>query len=414
MKNCNIESELLEKKQASESQESLEISSAAVQVGENPESEELSGTLPNQDPILNTSDTAEVDGSDTGAISEFPNLLDQYFDSYSLGDGGPPIFLEKDLKLSDLGISEDDGWQKIPPQEMGVHCGDCVEFMKNSMEDEIVDATITSPPYDSLRTYNGYEFDFEATARELFRVTKSGGLVIWVVGDTVVNGSETGTSFRQALFFQEIGFKIHDTMIYEKTGVSYPSIGRYTPIFDYMFVFSKGKPKTFNPICDLPKLWEGSWGKLSTRNKDGSLKCRDLPNEGKGSSGRAEDGRYGYKQRTNIWVIKNGHGFGSRDKIAYEHPAIFPEQLANDHIITWSNPGDLIFDPMCGSGTTLKMALLNARKLIGVDISQKYCEIAVKRLVGVFTKLPVFSVGQGPDRADQYRGDRAQRMIFCE
>ena len=234
----------------------------------------------------------------------------------------------------------------------------------------------------------------------MFRVTKPGGVVIWVVGDSVVNGSESGTSFRQALFFQEIGFNIHDTMIYEKTGVSYPSIGRYTPIFDYMFVFSKGKPKTFNPICDLPKLWEGSWGKLSTRNKDGSLKCRNLPNEGKGCSGRAEDGRYGYKQRTNIWVIKNGRGFGTKDDIAYQHPATFPEQLPNDHIITWSNPGDLIFDPMCGSGTTLKMALLNSRKFIGVDISQRYCEIAVKRLAAVSPELLIFSDGQALDDTD--------------
>ena len=182
MRNCNIESELLEQKQASESQESLEISSAGVQVGENPESEELFRNLPNQDPILNTSDTAEVDNSEPDEISEFPNLLDQYFDSYSIGDDGPPIFLEKDLKLSDLGISDEEssGWQKIPSKEIGVHCGDCVEFMKNNMEDQIVDATITSPPYDSLRTYNGYEFDFEATARELFRVTKPGGVVVWV------------------------------------------------------------------------------------------------------------------------------------------------------------------------------------------------------------------------------------------
>ena len=237
--------------------------------------------------------------------------------------------------------------------------------------------------------------------------------MVWVVGDAVVNGSETGTSFRQALYLKEIGFNVHDIMIYQKTGVSYPSINRYTQVFDFMIILSKGKPKTFNPICDVPKLWAGSWGKLSTRNKDGSLKCRNLPNEGKGCSGRAEDGRYGYKQRSNIWILKNGYGFGSRDKIAYQHPATFPEQLPNDHIITWSNPGNLIFDPFCGSGTTLKMALLNNRKFIGVDISEEYCEIAAKRLVGVFTKLPVLSDGLAPDHKDQNVKDGAQGMLFC-
>ena len=138
-----------------------------------------------------------------------------------------------------------------------------------------------------------------------------------------------------------------------------------------------------------------------------------MKNEGKGTSGRSEDGRYGYKQRSNIWIIKNGYGFGSRDKIAYQHPATFPEQLPNDHIITWSNPGDLIFDPFCGSGTTLKMALLNNRKFIGVDISEEYCEIAAKRLVGVFTKLPVLSDGLAPDHKDQNVKDGAQGMLFC-
>ncbi len=400
MRNCNIESELFEKTQASESQESLEISSAFVPVGENPVSEEHTGNLPNQDPILNTSDTAEVDNSEPDEISEFPNSLDQYFDSYSIGDDGPPIFLEKDLKLSDLGISDEEssGWQKIPSKEMGVHCGDCVEFMRKNVSDEVIDLVVTSPPYDQLRNYEGYKFNFEATAEALYRVIKPGGIVVWVVNDGVINGSKSLTSFKQSLYFKEIGFNVHDIMIYQKTGVSYPSINRYTQIFDFMIILSKGKPKTFNPICDVPKLWEGSWGQLSTRNCDGSLKRRNLKNEGKGSSGRSEDGRYGYKQRSNIWIIKNGYGFGSRDKIAYQHPATFPEQLPNDHIITWSNPGDLIFDPFCGSGTTLKMALLNNRKFIGVDISEEYCEIAVKRLVGVFTKLPVLSAGQVPDR----------------
>jgi site-specific DNA-methyltransferase (adenine-specific) len=267
---------------------------------------------------------------------------------------------------------------------MGVHCGDCVEFMRDKMEAEIIDLVVTSPPYDQLRNYEGYKFNFEATAEELYRVIKPGGIVVWVVGDATINGDETGTSFRQALYFKEIGFKLHDTMIYEKTGVSYPSIGRYTQIFEYMFVFSKGKPNKFNPIKDVAKRWpEGSWGKTSSRKQDGTLDTKTLK-EGDGS---------GFKQRTNIWIIRNGYGFGTKDKITYQHPASFPEKLAKGHILSWSNPDDLVFDPFSGSGTTLKMALINNRKFIGVDISQKYCEIAVKRLVGVFTKLPVLSAG---------------------
>ncbi|MGO8880356.1 MAG: DNA-methyltransferase [Desulfomonilaceae bacterium] len=358
---------------------------------EEKQAEDFTGTFPNQDIHLNTSDTADIDKSDPSEISEFPNILDEYFDSYSIGDGGPPILLEKGLKLPSLGISEDDGWQKIPANGMAVHCGDCVEFMKNIMEDEIVDATITSPPYDSLRAYNGYEFDFEAIALELYRVTKPGGVVVWVVGDAVVNGSKSLTSFRQALYFKEIGFNIHDVMIYQKTGASYPSINRYIQLSEYMFVFSKGKPKTFNPICDAPIRWSGgSWGKTSRRKRDGTLDTQTI---------KQGDGN-GFKKRSNIWVIKNGRGFGTKDVIAYEHPATFPEDLADGHILTWSNPNDLIFDPMCGSGTTLKMALINGRKFVGVDVSEKYCGIAVKRLAGLFPELLVFSVDQALDRKD--------------
>ncbi len=345
----------MKKEQTSEFQESLyhlEQPGAPILIRKNPEIKEIFKTLPDQEADSGQVVKVDKDKFDTGKISEFPNLLDEYFDSYSIDDDSSHILLEKGLKLSDLGISDEEslGWQKISTKEMAVHCGDCVQFMMNNMEDEMVDATITSPPYDRLRTYEEYEFDFEATARELFRVTKPGGVVVWVVGDAVVEGSETGTSFRQALFFQEIGFNIHDTMIYEKTGVSFPSLGRYTQLFEYMFVFSKGKPKKFHPIKDVPKRWPGgSWGRTSRRKQDGTLDTKTI-REGDGS---------GFKQRSNIWIIKNGHGFGTKDDIAYQHPATFPEQLANDHIITWSNPGDLIFDPMCGSGTTPKMALLN-------------------------------------------------------
>lgn len=202
-----------------------------------------------------------------------------------------------------------------------------------------------------------------------------------MVGDETIDGGRSGTSFRQALFFQELGFKIFDVMIYEKTGTSYPSKGRYTNIFEYMFVFSKGSPKTFNPICDVPKLWAGSWGKTTCRKKDGTLQKSGAKNCGGAKSGKMKvEGEYGYKQRTNIWRIVNGKKFGHTDELAYKHPASFTEKLAEDHILTWTNPGDLVLDPMCGSGTTLKMAKKNGRRFIGIDISEEYCQLSRERV----------------------------------
>ncbi|MCL5125935.1 MAG: site-specific DNA-methyltransferase [Deltaproteobacteria bacterium] len=399
MTTINIQGGVLEKQETSEAEESVNYlgqSSAGVRENAEQQSAGLTGTLPIHDIALGIVDKADIDKSDTDEISEFPNPLDQYFDPYSIDDSGPPIFLEKDLKLSDLGISKNYGWQKISTKEMGGHCGDSVEFMRDKMSDDIVDLVVTSPPYDMLRNYEGYEFDFEVTTRELFRVTITGGVVIWIVGDATINGDETGTSFKHALYFKEIGFKLHDTMIYRKTGTSFPSTGRYTQIFEYMLVFSKAKPKTFNPIKDRPKRWPGSWGQISRRKQDGTLSTKAIGNGCRGS----ETGVYGYKQRTNVWVIRDGRRFGSKDDYATQHPASFPEELAGGHILTWSNPGDLIFDPMCGSGTTLKMALLHGRNFIGLDVSKKYCEIAVKRLVGAFTKLPVLSTVQALDRKD--------------
>jgi len=244
-----------------------------------------------------------------------------------------------------------------------------------------IDLTVTSPPYDKLRKYQGYEFDATKIITGLWRVTKPGGVVVWVVGDAVIDGGESGTSFRQALMFMDAGFKLFDTMIYQKTGTSYPSKDRYTQIFEYMLVLTKGTPRTFNPIKDVPKLWEGSWGKTTQRKKDGSLKENEAASCGKGKSGRATDGRYGFKQRTNIWTYVNGKKFAHTDELAYEHPATFPEKLAEDHILTWSRAGDVVLDPMCGSGTTCKMARKNGRRYIGIDISMKYCKLAAARVL---------------------------------
>jgi site-specific DNA-methyltransferase (adenine-specific) len=257
----------------------------------------------------------------------------------------------------------------ISPDESGIFCSDCVEYMKNNMNDAVVDLTVTSPPYASLRTYRGYEFDFEATAKELFRVTKDGGVLVWVVGDSVVNQSETGEPFKQALFFKEVGFNLWDTMIYQKVSTTYPSKNRYQQSFEYMYVCTKSQPKTFNPLRDIEKNNEISWGRTTRRLKDGTLESRNIKNR---------DDKF--KMRTNIWQYHNGYGFGTSNKSILIHPATFPEKLCEDHCVSWSNPGDLVFDPFVGSGTTCFVAKRLGRRFIGVDISEEYCKIARKRL----------------------------------
>ena len=251
---------------------------------------------------------------------------------------------------------------------------DCLEGMK-LLPNECIDLTVTSPPYDNLRKYKGFEWDFEATAKELYRVTKKGGVVVWVVGDATIKGSETGTSFRQALYFKEIGFNLHDTMIWLKPNPTPtdPKCLRYYNAFEYMFIFSKGKPKTCNYIKEKSKNAGKEFGSAPMKRADGSNRD-DRTEKLKGV--KIKD----YKIKSNVWEYAIGSGV-SKDKIAFKHPAIFPEKLAQDHILSWSNEGDIVFDPMCGSGTTCKMAYLNKRNFIGVDISEEYInEICIPRL----------------------------------
>jgi DNA modification methylase len=246
----------------------------------------------------------------------------------------------------------------------------CLDTMAR-MPDVFVDLSVTSPPYDKLRDYKGCCFNFENIAKELYRVTKDGGIVVWVIGDKVENGSETLTSFRQALFFKEIGFNIHDTMIYQKNCLSYPDKLRYNNNFEYMFVLSKGKPKTVNLIADKPNSRYGDKVTGSERRTDGTLN--------KNRSCKGQDIKE-FGVRNNVWLVDAGYMKTTKDKEAYQHPAMFPESLAQDHIRTWSNEGDLVYDPFMGSGTTAKMALLNNRKFVGSEIAKEYFKIAEKRI----------------------------------
>ena len=235
----------------------------------------------------------------------------------------------------------------------------------HALPDDSIDLTVTSPPYDNLRTYNGFSWDAENLIAELYRVTKPGGVVVWVVSDATVNGSETGTSFRQALAFMAAGFNLHDTMIWEKpTFTATGSLAvRYASVFEYMFVLSKGKPKTFNPIKDKPNKTVGKKKHGTIRQEDGSFKPMS-------SLGKAT-GEFG--QRYNVWHM-------ATDKSRLGHPAPFPYDLARDHIISWSNPGDIVLDPFMGSGTTAVACIDTGRNYIGFEISAEYCDIAKRRI----------------------------------
>ena len=226
------------------------------------------------------------------------------------------------------------------------------------MEDNSVDLTVTSPPYDNIRDYNGFSFDWKSTIQELYRITKNGGVVVWIVSDQTIDGSETGSSFKQALWAMECGFNLHDTMIWEKDSCAFPEATRYYPVFEYMFVWSKGKPKSYNPICDRKNKHSGESVHGSFRMSDGSLKGRS--STWKDSIIKENSVRF------NVWHVSAEH------KNKTGHPAVFPIQLAKDHIVSWSNEGDLVFDPFLGSGTTRIAAYDLNRNFIGCEISKEY------------------------------------------
>jgi len=263
--------------------------------------------------------------------------------------------------------------KKVIIGDCELYLGDCLERMKE-IADGSVDLTVTSPPYDNLRTYGDSlewgEHVWKPVLRELFRVTKQGGVVVWIVNDATIKGSETGTSFKQALYAKEIGFNLHDTMIYQKSNYMPLTHNRYEQCFEYMFILSKGKPKTFNPIMKDNRTF-GENRKGTHRLSGDSLKKKNSLIAVKKQS-----------QKSNIWLYSVGKGGSTNDAIAFKHSAIFPEQLANDHIISWSNEGDTVLDCFMGSGTTGKMAALSGRRFIGIEKNPDYFEIACKRIEG--------------------------------
>lgn len=255
---------------------------------------------------------------------------------------------------------------------INIFLGDCVETLGKEIYEDSIDLTITSPPYDNLRTYNGYgllwnEQKWKEVIKELFRVTKSGGVVVWVVADATIDGSETGTSFKQALWAKECGFNLHDTMIWQKQ--TFTDTGslrtRYGGVHEYMFIWSKGKPKTFNPIKDRPTK--------GVRKKHGTVRQPDGTTKPQSSLGKIYDNKFA--QRFNVWQINTETSNKNRF-----HPAQFPEKLVYDHIISWSNEGDVVLDPFMGSGTTGKISKQLNRQFVGIEIDKGFFEIAKTRI----------------------------------
>ena len=254
-----------------------------------------------------------------------------------------------------------------------IYCGNCVDIMKQ-IDNETISLVCTSPPYDNVRKYGGFVFDFEKIALEITRVLKPGGMIVWVVNDQYIDGSRSLTSFKQCIYFKEkCGLNVHDIMIYQKSGFNFPANNRYHQVYEYMLCLSKGAPSIFNPITDKLNAYPGQKAHGKHRGSDENnyvdmskiVKAKPIGEFGK---------------RYNIWYYKVGGGNVTKDKIAYKHPAIFPDELAKDHIVSWTNPGDLVLDPMCGSGTVCKMAKLNNRNFVGIEVNPEYCNIANERL----------------------------------
>jgi site-specific DNA-methyltransferase (adenine-specific) len=259
--------------------------------------------------------------------------------------------------------------------DINIYNSDCLEYLK-TLSDNSIKFTLTSPPYDDIRDYNGFSFPFEDIAKELWRTTKVGGVIAWNVADATVKGSETGTSMRQALYFMSLGFRLHDTMIYAKKNPMPAGVSskRYHQAWEYIFILSKDAPETFNPIMVKAKFGHLE-ANMKHRGKDGEIKYTKTK-------------RNEFTKVRNIFEYNIGGGHSTKDKVAFGHPALMPEQLAHDMITTWTNEGDEVFDPFTGAGTTAKMCLLANRKFHGTELSLEYCDLVKTRIDLTLNPLP--------------------------
>ena len=251
-----------------------------------------------------------------------------------------------------------------------VYHGDCAKVLPSLGVK--ADLILTSPPYDDLRTYGGGVFDFGSIADACVGALVDGGVIVWVVGDGIEGYSETGSSFRHALGFMRRGLKLHQTMLYQTTREAPTAPNRYARVHEYMFVFSNGRPRVANIIRDKPNTTSGTVHrrKMIGRYADNSKPHRNYKRN------RIVSPEFG--PRTNIWKYHTSP-FSNANRFD-EHPAVFPDALARDHIRTWTNPGDLVIDPMAGSGTTLRAAKDLGRSSIGIEIHENYIDIIERRM----------------------------------
>lgn len=250
-----------------------------------------------------------------------------------------------------------------------IHLDDCVGGMRG-LPDGCIPLTVTSPPYDNLRQYGNHPFDFEAVARELWRVTAPGGVVVWVVQDEIVDGSETGTTCRQQLFFQTLGFRVHNRIVMVNPGSRWPGKIRYGVALELAIVLSKGAPRTVRLLRDSPNKHAGRLKTFVRRNWKGDTEQTGPKAYPVGTWG----------VRGNVWVYSRGFNQSSKDKRDFDHPALMPEEMAEDLIVSFSKPGELVFDPFTGAGTTAKMAFLNNRRYLGYEVHEPYYRRALERL----------------------------------
>jgi site-specific DNA-methyltransferase (adenine-specific) len=266
-------------------------------------------------------------------------------------------------------------------------CGDNVEVL-SCFPDACIDLVVTSPPYDDLRTYGGHSWNFEALAAQLVRVLKPGGVIVWVVADATVEGSETLTSMRQAIHFKDACGLNVETMVWEKNGISARgSNNLYLQGWEYMLVAFKGQPARGTLIRDSKNRYAGCVTKTYKYNPDGT--------RGNGVSRVIPE----LCRRTNVWRIGGG------DKEDVGHPAAFPISLAADHIVSWSNPGDVVLDPFSGSGTTCKAAKELNRQWCGIEINPEYCKIAEARLSQDVLQLETCAVRPNKDYPERLSGE---------
>lgn len=251
---------------------------------------------------------------------------------------------------------------------------DCIEGMRQ-LPDNCIPLTLTSPPFDDVRDYGGHPFEFEQIADELWRITAEGGVVLWNVQDAIVNGSETGTASKQRLYFRQIGFRLHHTMVLLPKGNRSAAGVRYGPSLQYVLVLSKGRPRSINLIKDIPNKTAGRFRNFSMRKKDGKVE--------KQKRGIVP----AFRSRPPVWEYVAGNGTTTKDQFAFDHPALMPEQVASDLIVSYSRPGDLVFDPMCGAATTCKMALLNSRRYLGMEIFADYYKLSLRRMEAARAEL---------------------------